>query len=176
MSRSTSRIGKGAISVADYKVVGQPVPRVDAVDKVTGTARYAADMNLPGMLWGKFVRSPHPHARIKRIDTSRAAALPGVYAVITQASLGADATIESEDKVHGIKASRKLFCDDVVRYQGAMIAAVAAASPEIAAQAVELVDVEYDLLPAVDDVQEAVKPGAPLIRPDAKTATAPDGS
>src|SRR5438094_126853 len=155
--------------MSEYKVIGQPVPRVNAVDKVTGTARYAADVNLPGMLWGKFVRSPHPHARIKRIDTTRAEALPGVYAVITQASLGADATIESEDKVHRIKASRKLFCDGVVRYQGAMIAAVAAASPEIAAQAVELVDVDYEVLPAVDDVQAAVKPDAPQIRPDAKT-------
>src|SRR5438067_10742686 len=133
MSRSTSRIGKGAISVADYKVVGQPVPRVDAVDKVTGTARYAADMNLPGMLWGKFVRSPHPHARITRIDTSKAEALPGVMRVITQRSLGAGATVESEDKVHGIKVSRSLFCDEYVRYQGEMIAAVAADTAEIAA-------------------------------------------
>src|SRR5947207_7558689 len=146
--------------MADYQVIGKPVPRVDAVDKVTGTARYAADMNLPGMLWGKFVRSPHPHARIKRIDTSRAEALPGVRAVITQRSLGADATVESEDKVHGIKASRKLFCDEHVRYQGEMIAAVAADSAEIAAQAIELVEVDYELLPAVDDVLEAVKPDA----------------
>jgi xanthine dehydrogenase molybdenum-binding subunit len=162
--------------MAEYNVIGKPVPRVDAVDKVTGTARYAADMNLPGMLWGKFVRSPHPHARILKIDTSKAEALPGVMTVITQGSLGADATIESEDKVHGMKASRKLFADEFVRYQGEKIAAVAAISAEIAAQAVELVEVEYDLLPAVDDPREAVKPEAPLVRPDAKTAQAPDGS
>src|SRR6266581_1360618 len=162
--------------MAEYRVIGKPVARVDAVDKVTGTARYAADMNLPGMLWGKFVRSPHPHARIQRIDTSKAEALPGVRAVITQRSLGADATVETEDKVHGMKASRKLFCDDEVRYQGAMIAAVAADSAEIAAQAVELVEVDYELLPAVDYVLEAVKPDAPLVRPDAKTAKAPDGA
>jgi xanthine dehydrogenase molybdenum-binding subunit len=162
--------------MAEYQVIGKPVPRVDAVDKVTGAARYAADMNLPGMLWGKFVRSPYPHARIKRIDTSKAEALPGVRAVITQRSLGADATVESEDKVHGLKVSRKLFCDEYVRYQGAMIAAVAADSAEIAAQAVELVEVEYEQLPAVDDVLEAVKPEAPLVRPDAKTAQAPDGT
>jgi xanthine dehydrogenase molybdenum-binding subunit len=162
--------------MAEYQVIGKPVPRVDAVDKVTGAARYAADMNLPGMLWGKFVRSPHPHARIKRIDTSKAEALPGVRAVVTQRSLGAGATIESEDKVHGMKASRSLFADEIVRYQGAMIAAVAATTPEIAAQAIELVEVEYEILPAVDDVVEASKPGAPLVRPDAKTATAPDGS
>src|SRR5229473_288828 len=75
--------------MAEYQVIGKPVPRVDAIDKVTGAARYAADMNLPGMLWGKFVRSPYPHARIKRIDTSKAEALPGVRVVITQRSLGA---------------------------------------------------------------------------------------
>ncbi|HET9482159.1 MAG TPA: xanthine dehydrogenase family protein molybdopterin-binding subunit, partial [Candidatus Polarisedimenticolia bacterium] len=162
--------------MSDYQVIGKPVPRVDAVDKVTGAARYAADMNLPGMLWGKFVRSTHPHARIRGINTAKAEALPGVMAVITQKSLGAGATIESEDKVHGLKASRALFADEVVRYQGQMIAAVAAVSAEIAAQAVELVEVEYELLPAVDDVLEAVKPDAPLVRPDAKTATAPDGT
>ncbi len=160
----------------EYQVVGKSVPRVDAVDKVTGSARYAADVNLPGMLWGRFVRSPHPHARIKRIDTTKAAALPGVKAIITQQSLGAGATIESEDKVHGMKASRSLFAGDIVRYQGEKIAAVAAVSAEVAAQAVELVEVEYELLPAVDDVLEAVKPEAPLVQPDAKTAQAPDGT
>jgi CO/xanthine dehydrogenase Mo-binding subunit len=162
--------------MAEFQVIGKPVPRVDAVDKVTGAARYAADVNLPGMLWAKFVRSPHPHARIRSIDTSKAEALPGVMAVITQRSLGADATLESEDKVHGLKASRKLFADEEVRYQGEKIAAVAAVSAEVAAQAAELVEVEYELLPAVDDPREAVKPEAPLVRPDAKTATAPDGS
>src|ERR1051326_8100886 len=116
----------------EYQVIGKPVPRVDAVDKVTGSARYAADVNLPGMLWGKFIRSPHPHARIKRIDTTKAEALPGVKAVITQQSLGAGATIESEDKVHGLKASRKLFADEIVRYQGELIGAVAATSAEVA--------------------------------------------
>jgi xanthine dehydrogenase molybdenum-binding subunit len=162
--------------MAEYRVIGQPVARVDAVDKVTGSARYAADVNLPGMLWGKFVRSPHPHARIKKIDTARAEALPGVMAVVTQRSLGAGATVESEDKVHGTKASRTFFADEEVRYQGQMIAAVAAVSAEIAQQAVELVEVEYELLPAVDDPREAVKAGAPLVRPDAKTAAAPDGT
>src|SRR5260370_14376225 len=161
--------------MAEYQVIGKPVPRVDAIDKVTGAARYAADMNLPGMLWGKFVRSPYPHARIKRIDTSRAEALPGVRVVITQRSLGADATVESEDKVHGLKVSRKLFCDEYVRYQGAMIAAVAADSAEIAAQAVELVEVGYELLPAVDDVVQAGNADAPPLGQDAQAAPAPDG-
>jgi CO/xanthine dehydrogenase Mo-binding subunit len=160
----------------EYSVIGKPVPRVDAVDKVTGAARYAADVNLPGQLWGTFLHSPHPHARIKKIDTRRAEALPGVVCVITQASLGAGASLETEDTVHGMKVSQDLFAHDVVRYQGEKIAAIAATSQEIAREAAELIEVEYELLPAVDDVREAVKPDAPLVRPDAKTVTAPDGS
>lgn len=160
----------------EYTVIGKPVPRVDAVEKVTGTARYAADVNLPGMLWGAFLHSPHPHARIRKIDTRKAAALPGVVAVITQESLGAGASLETEDSVHGMKVSQNMFASDVVRYQGEKIAAVAALSHEIAREAAELIEVEYELLPAVDDVREAVKPGAPLVRPDAKTVTGPDGT
>src|SRR5712692_1712535 len=105
---------KGAIEVMpEYTIVGKPVPRVDAVDKVTGAAKYAADWNLPGMLWGTFLHSPHPHARILSIDTSRAEALPGVVAVITQKSLGAGASLETEDTVHGMKVSQNLFASDV---------------------------------------------------------------
>lgn len=162
--------------MSEFSVIGKPVPRVDAVDKVTGAARYAADVNLPGQLWGAFLHSPHPHARILKIDTSRAEQLPGVVTVLTQASLGGGASLETEDTVHGMKISQELFAHDVVRYQGEKIAAVAATSQEIAREAVELIQVEYELLPAVDDVREAVKPGAPLVRPDAKTVTAPDGS
>jgi CO/xanthine dehydrogenase Mo-binding subunit len=156
-------------------VIGKPVPRVDAVDKVTGTARYAADVNLPGMLWGTFLHSPHAHARIKKIDTRKAEQLPGVVCVLTQQSLGAGASLETEDKVHGMKVSQTMFADAEVLYQGEKIAAVAATSQEIAHEAAALIEVEYELLPAVDDVREAVKPGAPLVRQDAKTVTGPDG-
>jgi CO/xanthine dehydrogenase Mo-binding subunit len=161
--------------MAEYSVIGKPVPRLDAIDKVTGGAKYAADWNLPGMLWGAFLHSPHPHARILSIDTSRAEALPGVVAVITQKSLGAGASLESEDTVHGMKVSQNLFASEVARYQGEKIAAVAAISAEIAKEAVERIDVKYEVLPAVDDVRESVKPGAPLIRPDAKSGTSPFG-
>src|ERR1051325_6632652 len=104
--------------MAEYSVVGRPVPRVDAVDKVTGAARYAADVNLPGQLWAKFLHSPHGHARIKRIDTSKAEKVPGVVKILTQDSLGANATQETEDTVHGFRLSQSLFAKDVDRVLG----------------------------------------------------------
>jgi xanthine dehydrogenase molybdenum-binding subunit len=159
----------------EYAVIGKPVPRLDAVEKVTGSARYAADVNLPGMVWGRFLHSPHPHACVKRIDTSKAEAIPGVLRVVTQASLGSDARQETLDTVHGFKLSQSLFATDVVRYQGDKIAGVVAVSSEIARDAVEAIEVEYELLPAVDDVERAIRPDAPLVRPDAKTVDAPAG-
>src|SRR5438132_14158358 len=79
----------------EYSVIGKSVPRVDAVDKVTGAAKYAADVNLPGQLWAKFLHSPHGHARIRRIDTSKAEKIPGVVKIITQDTLGSGATQET---------------------------------------------------------------------------------
>src|SRR5205823_1249577 len=159
----------------EYQVVGKPVPRLDAVEKVTGAARYAADVNLPGMLWATFLHSPHPHARIKRIDTARAEAIPGVLRVVTQDTLGSDATQETLDTVHGFKLSQSLFANDVVLYQGEKIAGVVAISSAIARDAVEAIEVEYELLPPVDDVEEAIGPRAPVLREDAKTVDAPAG-
>jgi xanthine dehydrogenase molybdenum-binding subunit len=160
----------------DYQVLGKPVPRVDAVDKVTGAARYAADVNLPGQLWAKFLHSPYGHARIKRIDISRAERMPGVVKVVTQDNLGTDATQETLDTVHGFKLSQSLFARDVVRYQGEKIACVAAISPEIASDAVRAIDVEWELLQAVDTEEAGIHPDAPDIRPDAKTVDAVAGS
>src|SRR5437660_8309818 len=88
----------------EYTVLGKPVPRVDAVDKVTGAAKYAADVNLPGQAWAKFLHSPHPHARIKRIDTRKAEAIPGVLRVVTQEDLAGQKQ-ETIDTVHGFKLS-----------------------------------------------------------------------
>ncbi|MCS6859655.1 MAG: xanthine dehydrogenase family protein molybdopterin-binding subunit [Abditibacteriales bacterium] len=160
-----------------YKVIGKPVPRIDAREKVTGAAKYSADINLPGQLWGKFLRSPYSHARIKRIDTSKAEKLPGVRAVITAATLGG-ASAETEDTVHGFKVSQELFASDKVYYQGEKIAAVAAEDPGIAEDAIDLIEVEYEPLPAVFDVMEAIKPDAPRVRDDAKEVDAlmPDGT
>ena len=140
-----------------YTVFGTRPPRFDAADKVTGRALYGPDINLPGMLHGKVLRSPHAHARILSIDTSRAQALPGVYAVVTAQDL--PSTVRE-----GINHTRdNILASDKVLYVGHPIAAVAASDPHIAEQAVTLIDVEYEVLPAVVDVLDAAQEGAPLL-------------
>jgi len=141
------------------RVVGIPAPRVEGEQKVSGGAIYALDVVLPGMLWAKVLRSPLPHARIKKIDSAKALAFPGVRAVL----IGED--------LSGAKIGKKivdmpLLAEDVVRFVGEKVAAVAADSEDIAAEAVELIDVEYEELPAVLDPLEAMRPGATLIHPE----------
>jgi CO/xanthine dehydrogenase Mo-binding subunit len=141
------------------KVVGKPTPRVDGEYKVSGKAIYAVDVVLPGMLWGKVLRSPIPYGHIKRIDTSRARQVPGVKTVIT-----------GED-VAGLKIGRRVYdmpilADGVVRFIGEKVAAVAAETEEAAERAVDLIEVEYEELEPVLDPLEAIKPTATLIHPD----------
>lgn len=140
-------------------VVGQRVNRVEGYDKVTGDALYVADVKLPGMLYGKILRSPYPHAIILRIDAGKAAKLRGVRAVVT-----------AEDT---IKRGWGAFFPDQyplsvgkVRYVGEEVAAVAAIDPDIAEEALDLIEVEWEDLPAVFDVEEAMKEGAPLLHDD----------
>ena len=145
--------------MAIKKVVGIPTPRVEGKDKVTGRAKYAVDVTLPGMLWGKVLRSPIPSGRIKRIDASRALHLPGVKTVVT----GEDVT--------GLKIGRRVYdmpilADGVVRFIGEKVAAVAAESEEIAEQALDLIEVEYEDLEPVLDPVKAMEPSAPLIHPE----------
>ncbi|MFL6041642.1 MAG: xanthine dehydrogenase family protein molybdopterin-binding subunit [Gaiellales bacterium] len=140
-------------------VLGTRHIRADGLDKVTGIGRYAADLAATGVAQARFKYADHPHARIVRIDTSAARALPGVFAVITQDDV--------PDVRHGAYVQdRTLFAADVVRYEGDVIAAVAALSPEIAARAVELIEVEYEVLPAIGHPEAAVAEGAPVIHPD----------
>ena len=140
-------------------VLGTRHIRADGLDKVTGIGRYAADLSATGVAQARFKYADHPHARIVRIDTSAARALPGVFAVITQEDV--------PDVRHGAYVQdRTLFAADVVRYEGDVIAAVAALSPEIAARAVELIEVEYEVLPAIGHPEAAVAEGAPVIHPD----------
>jgi len=140
-------------------VLGTRHIRADGLDKVTGIGRYAADLSATGVAQARFKYADHPHARIVRIDTSAARALPGVFAVITQDDV--------PDVRHGAYVQdRTLFAADVVRYEGDVIAAVAALSPEIAARAVELIEVEYEVLPAIGHPEAAVAEGAPVIHPD----------
>lgn len=144
------------------RYVGRPIGHVEGPDKVSGHARYAGDIALPGMLWGKCLRSPLSSARIISIDTSRAAALPGVHAVVT----GAD----SPDCLigRGIRDMHPLATERV-RFIGEKIAAVAADSPEIAEEAVLLIDVEYEELPAVLDPFAAMEDGAPHVHDDLRS-------
>ncbi|MFN8620787.1 MAG: xanthine dehydrogenase family protein molybdopterin-binding subunit [Chloroflexota bacterium] len=133
--------------------------RQDGRDKVTGSARYSADVTLTGMLHGAFRFAGVSHAIIKRIDTSKAKALPGVVAVITAADVPAH-------RYGGFVQDRTLFATDRVRWEGEPIAAVAATTLAIAKQAAALIEVDLEPLPAVVDLEEAIAPGAPLIHPD----------
>ncbi|HEX9822019.1 MAG TPA: molybdopterin-dependent oxidoreductase [Methylomirabilota bacterium] len=140
------------------RVVGRSVPRTDAIEKVTGRARYVTDLELPGMAHAALLRSPYPHARIVRIDTGRARAVPGVHAVLT----GADLTWC--DPYHGPAfRDRPMLAIDVARYEGEPVVAVAAIDAAVAACALELVEVEWEELPAVTTLEAALAPGAPLV-------------
>ena len=150
----------------EYHAIGSPTPRVEGVEKITGTARYAADQSLPGMLHGRLLHSPRAHARIVRIDASAARALPGVHAVITGEDVG--------DRLYGRRIKdMPVLARGRVRYSGERLAAVAAESSEIARRAVDLIEVEYEDLAAVFDVPEALADGAPQLHPD--YATYPGG-
>ena len=145
--------------VFQSEIIGQSVSRIDGPDKVTGETLFAADVVLPGMLCGKILRSPHPHARIRGFDTAAARAVPGVMAVIT----GEDARGFYQGKV---LRDLPVLCWDRVRYIGDRVAAVAAETPEAAEEALLLIEVDYEELPAVFDPMEAMLPGAPLIHDD----------
>ena len=148
------------------KYIGQPTPILDAVEKVTGEALYTDDLRFPGMLHGKVLTSPVAHARIRSIDTSRAEALPGVRAVI----IWKDAPETRFNRImrwakDGLPATERVL-DNVVRFVGDEVAAVAADTEAIARWAVKLIQVEYEELPAVFDPEEALKEGAPRVYPE----------
>lgn len=145
----------------DHDIVGRGMPRYDAPDKVTGRATYTADLRLPGMIHGRILGSPIAHGLIRRVDVSRARALPGVLDVITAA--------EVPDTWYGVSPAREdeqIFATDRVRYVGDEIAAVAAVDEETAERAIGLIELEFDPLPAVFDPEAALAPGAPVIHPE----------
>jgi xanthine dehydrogenase molybdenum-binding subunit len=165
MSTSTTANGK-------YKVIGTRPVRHDGVDKVTGRAKYGADIHLTGMLSGYILRSPHAHARIRSIDTSKAEALPGVHAVVTHADLAdpGDRVAElGEGAVNLNHLSANVLARDKVLYKGHAIAAVAADNVHIAEEASRLIQVEYELLPPVLDVRKAMQEDAPVLNDDVYT-------
>ena len=152
-----------------FKWVGTRPVRPDGVPKVTGAAKFGADYYLPGMLYGRVLRSPHAHARIRAIDTSRAEALPGVKAVITGADLP-DHPFEfvgpERLAVNFWHVTRNVMAREKALYEGHAVAAVAAISASIANRALALIDVDYEVLPHVIDVEEAMAEDAPLLFED----------
>src|SRR5437660_4778351 len=155
------------------RLVGTRPIRPDGVDKDTGRANFGADMTLPGMLWGKVKRSPHAHARIVSIDCGKALKLPGVRAVVTRA----DFLDVPPERAHIGAAPHNLrdlslncMAKGKVLYEGHAVAAVAATSPAIAEQALDLIEVDYEVLPHVMDVEAAMAPDAPLLHDNVFTA------
>ena len=155
------------LSNQEYNVVGTRPVRPDGADKVTGKANYSADINLPGLLYGKVLRSPHAHARIKSIDTGRAAAHPGVRAVITSADLqkpsGRASELAEGAMVNYRFLSNNVLAEGKALYKGHAIAAVAAASAHAAEEALNLIAVDYEVLPPVMDAKAAMQSDAPLL-------------
>ncbi len=153
-----------------FKVVGTRPLRPDGIDKVTGRARFGADISAPGMLVGLTLRSPHAHARITSIDTAKAMALPGVHAIVTRADFGSpDLDDGTADILDNCMAGEKVL------YDGHAVAAVAAASGKIARQALKLIDITYEKLSHVTDVLAAMAPDAPVLHEGRTDETVPAG-
>ncbi len=151
------------------KWVGTRPVRPDGVDKVTGRARFGADLTLPGMLVGRVLRSPHAHARLKSIDTSKAEALPGVKAVLTRDDLEdmpSESVPAGELMINYRDMTRNVMAREKVLYDGHAVAAVAATSASVARKALKLIEVEYEVLPHVIGVTEAMESSAPVLHED----------
>lgn len=162
--------------IQEFSVVGKRLPRIGAAERAAGAAQYVADMKLPGMLIGRVLLSPHPHAKILKVDKSKAEKLPGVEAVIAMEDVPrkaytrypydmmvpAGVTVMEVKEHHGFYEDERIF-NDKVRFVGEPVAAVAAINESIAEMALELIEVEYEILPAVFDPEEAMKADAPLV-------------
>ena len=153
----------------DFKVIGTRPLRPDGVDKVTGRALYGADMYAPGMLVGRMLRSPHAHAKIRKIDTSRAEVLAGVKAVVTAADFAEVRPGETRNVRDHIMAREKAL------YDGHGVAAVAAVSAEVAQAALDLIEVDYEVLPHVTEIRAAMEKGAPVVSPGFVQENVPEG-
>jgi len=161
----------------EFKAIGQRTIRPDGFDKVTGRANYGADLSLPGMIWGKVLRSPYAHANIKSIDTSAAEAVPGVLSVATAADFGvlSNERIEAgEAPTDVLDLARNVLAREKVLYHGHAVAAVAAITEEIALAALDKIIVDYEVLKPVLDVDDAMKPDAPVLHADMFTQGLPE--
>jgi xanthine dehydrogenase D subunit len=145
------------LSKTEFRWVGKPIPRRDAFGKASGATQYPSDISLPGMLFAGVLRSKHPHALIKRIDVSKARALPGVAAVLTHED------VPGKNRYGAFIRDRPVLCDDKVRYVGDPVALVVASSAEEVERALALIEVEYEKLAAVTDPVQALKPDSPKV-------------
>ncbi len=155
------------LSNEEFDVIGSRPVRHDGADKVTGRARYGADTNLPGMLYGKILRSPHPHAVIKSIDASAAEALPGVHAVVTSADWP-ETSMKLSDLAEGAIQnlgflSMNILARGKALYKGHAVAAVAAVSAQAAEEALAMIKVDYEVLTPVLTADDGMKPDAPIL-------------
>ena len=160
------------VGKSEYKVIGTRPIRHDGVDKVTGRAKYGADLRLPGMLHGAILRSPHAHARVRSISTEKAESVPGVHAVVTSADLPeqGDRIVElGEGAINMRHLSANILAREKVLYRGHAVAAVAADNIHIAEEALKLISVDYEPLPAVLDVRQAMQTDAPVLNEDVRT-------
>ena len=166
------------LSTQDYNVVGTRPIRHDGTDKVTGRAQYGADIQLPGLLYGKILRSPHSHARIKSVDASRALAMPGVKAVVTSEELpkvsGKVSDLAEGSSENVMFMSNNCLAGDKALYKSHAVAAVAATSAHVAEEALALIDVEYEVLPAVTNLLDAMKADAPVVHETLETLSNPN--
>ena len=169
--------GGPAGPLAPLSSVGRPTQRIDAIDRVTGRARYTRDVSLPNMLYARILRSPHPHARIIAVDVSKARALPGVRSILThencQVVWGAGSIAGGQqynDDVKKITRQRRYAFNNPVRFVGEPVAAVAALDRHVAEEALSLIKVDYEPLPFVLDMNAALEPSAPKIWPEGNLA------
>src|ERR1035438_7075250 len=146
-----------------HTIVGENVRKVEGQKLVTGAPAFTDDIAMPGMLYGKILPSPHAHARIKKIDTRKAKALPGVHAVLTHHDVPRVPHTTAGPAWPEPAPYRTSLLDNKVRFVGDRVAAVAAETRAIAEQALRLIEVEYEVLPAVLDMEAAMRPGAPVI-------------
>jgi len=166
------KIGNPPVGGEDFDYIGTRPVRPDGVDKVTGRARFGADYNKAGQLVGRVLRSPHPHAKIVSIDTSKAEALPGVKAIVTRddfADQDSEFVPAGEMLVNYKDVVRNVMAREKVLYEGHAVAAVAATSVSIAKAAIKLIDVQYEVLPHVIDVMDAIADDAPILHEDMRT-------
>lgn len=164
------------MSAKNFQVVNTSVSKVDGVSLVSGAAKYTDDFTMPGMLYAKILTSPHPHARITAINTERAKALPGVHAVLTYQDIKPIRHSKAGQSYPEPSPYDRVILDNKVRFIGDRVAVVAADTLRIAEEALQLIEVDYEVLPAVLDIEDSMKPGAPVIHDEQDASGISDAS